>query len=96
MADEEQQQPPEQQNEEQQQNEEEEQQNEEEEKRNAVRRSFLLGAGGIYTAFANEAARDSAILWFDQQFQWHEVYNGSADAAANDMAAAFAAIDHSG
>eukprot|EP00966_Prymnesium_polylepis_P251161 5807126-Prymnesium_polylepis.1 len=63
MADEEQQQPPEQQNEEQKKT------NEEKDKRNAVRRIFLLGAGGIYAGFANEAARDSAILWFEEQMR---------------------------
>eukprot|EP00966_Prymnesium_polylepis_P329865 7385546-Prymnesium_polylepis.1 len=87
MADEE---PPEQQNEEQ------KKKNEEKEKRNAVCRIFLLGAGGMYAGFANEAARDSAILWFEEQFQWHEEYNGCVEKAANDMAATFATIDHNG
>jgi hypothetical protein len=63
--------------------------------REVVLRLFLSAAGTYYAAFADEAALEAAVAWFNDNFEWRESYNGDDEAAANDMVAAFAGIESS-
>jgi hypothetical protein len=53
--------------------------------REVVLRLFLSAAGTYYAAFADEAALEAAVAWFNDNFEWREEYGGNEVAAANDM-----------
>ena len=67
----------------------------EDRKRAAVLRMFLDSAGIIYEQFNNNEERLNAIQWFNDNFEWREVYTGDAETAANDMVAAYMMIEQS-
>ena len=66
-----------------------------EDKKRRVRDIFLAAAGILYSAFANENEQNNAIAWFNDNFEWREVYDGDEILAANDMTAAYAGIEQS-
>ena len=68
---------------------------EREDKKRRVRDIFLAAAGILYSAFANENEQNNAIAWFNDNFEWREVYDGDEILAANDMTAAYAGIEQS-